>query len=134
MKWLVFLMCVLPSFSLAETWVSVGADTEARYYVDTDSIQMEGENTIVMKKGAYTQTLTDKLDDGKPVVFKATMARLEIDCERGLNRVTQMDMVSEEGDVVWSSGYMDKRIWLTINVQGHARTTFDLVCGQTRQG
>jgi len=27
---------------------------------------------------------------------------------------------------------MDKRIWLTINVQGHARTTFDLVCGQTR--
>ena len=98
MKWLVFLMCVLPSFSLAETWVSVGADTEARYYVDTDSIQMEGENTIVMKKGAYTQTLTDKLDDGKPVVFKATIARLEIDCERGLNRVTQMDMVSEEGD------------------------------------
>ena len=40
----------IPMMVLAETWVDVGADTEAKYYVDTDSIVVEGENTIVTKK------------------------------------------------------------------------------------
>ena len=42
-------LCI-PMMALAETWVDVGADTEAKYYVDTDSIVVEGENTIVQKR------------------------------------------------------------------------------------
>ena len=122
----------LPTFVLAETWIDVGADTEAKYYVDTDSISLEGENTIVTKKGIYTNVLTDKLEGDNSVVFKVTKARLELDCTRELNRVTKIDMVNEQDEVVWSSGYMDKRLWLTINTQGHSRTTFDLVCSQNR--
>ncbi|MDC1312250.1 hypothetical protein N8Z26_07330 [Burkholderiales bacterium] len=121
-----------PAFVLAATWIDVGADTDAKYYVDTDSIFVEGENTIVTKKGIYTNVLTDKLEGDNSVVFKVTKARLELDCVRELNRVTQIDMVNEQDEVVWSSGYMDKRIWLTINTQGHSRTTFDLVCSQNR--
>ncbi|MBA4740883.1 MAG: hypothetical protein H2061_07305 [Burkholderiales bacterium] len=120
----------LPTLVRGETWIDVGADTEAKYYVDTDSILIEGENTIVTKKGIYTNVLTDKLEGDNSVVFKVTKARLELDCTRELNRVTQIDMVNEQDEVVWSSGYMDKRIWLTINTQGHSRTTFDLVCSQ----
>lgn len=122
----------IPMMVLAETWVDVGADTEAKYYVDTDSIVVEGENTIVTKKGIYTNVLTDKLEGDNAVVFKVTRARLELDCVRELNRVTQIDMVNEQNEVVWSSGYMDKRLWLTINTQGHSRTTFDLVCSQNQ--
>jgi hypothetical protein len=122
----------IPMMVLAETWVDVGADTEAKYYVDTDSIVVEGENTIVTKKGIYTNVLTDKLEGDNAVVFKVTRARLELDCVRELNRVTQIDMVNEQNEVVWSSGYMDKRLWLTINTQGHSWTTFDLVCSQNQ--
>ena len=122
----------IPMMVLAETWVDVGADTEAKYYVDTDSIVVEGENTIVTKKGIYTNVLTDKLEGDNAVVFKVTRARLELDCVRELNRVTQIDMVNEQNEVVWSSGYMDKRLWLTINTQGHSRTTFDLVCSKNQ--
>ena len=121
---------LIPMAVSAETWVDVGADTEAKYYVDTDSIVVEGENTIVTKKGIYTNVLTDKLEGDNAVVFKVTRARLELDCARELNRVTQIDMVNEQDEVVWSSGYLAKRIWLTINKQGHSRTTYDLVCGQ----
>jgi hypothetical protein len=60
----------IPMMVLAETWVDVGADTEAKYYVDTDSIVVEGENTIVTKKGIYTNVLTDKLEGDNAVVFK----------------------------------------------------------------
>ena len=127
---LMLLTLFIPMAVLAETWVDVGADTEAKYYVDTDSIVVEGENTIVTKKGIYTNVLTDKLEGDNAVVFKVTRARLELDCARELNRVTQIDMVNEQDEVVWSSGYMGQRLWLTINTQGHSRTTYDLVCGQ----
>jgi len=129
---LILVTLFIPVMVLAETWVDVGADTEAKYYVDTDSIVVEGENTIVTKKGIYTNVLTDKLEGDNAVVFKVTRARLELDCVRELNRVTQIDMVNEQNEVVWSSGYMDKRLWLTINTQGHSRTTFDLVCSQNQ--
>ena len=127
---LMLLTLFIPMAVLAETWVDVGADTEAKYYVDTDSIVVEGENTIVTKKGIYTNVLTDKLEGDNAVVFKVTRARLELDCARELNRVTQIDMVNEQDEVVWSSGYMEQRLWLTISTQGHSRTTYDLVCGQ----
>ena len=127
---LMLVTLLIPMAVSAETWVDVGADTEAKYYVDTDSIVVEGENTIVTKKGIYTNVLTDKLEGDNAVVFKVTRARLELDCARELNRVTQIDMVNEQDEVVWSSGYLAKRIWLTINTQGHSRTTYDLVCGQ----
>jgi hypothetical protein len=110
----------------------VGADTEAKYYVDLDSIKVDGVNMHVIKKGVYTNVMGEKLDGEKLVVFKITMARLELDCARELNRVTQIDMLSESDEVVWSSGYMSGRVWLSIKDQGHARTTYDLICAQAR--
>ena len=132
LNYLILIILLSPFFATAETWVDVGADTEAKYYVDLDSIKVDGVNMHVIKKGVYTNVMGEKLDGEKLVVFKITMARLELDCARELNRVTQIDMLSESDEVVWSSGYMSGRIWLSIKDQGHARTTYDLICAQAR--
>ena len=110
----------------------MGADTEAKYYVDLDSTWVDGDNINVIKKGIYARVMADKFEGDEQVVFKITKARLELDCARELNRVTQIDMVNEDDEVVWSSGYMSRRLWLSIKDQGHARTTFDLVCSRVR--
>jgi len=132
LNYLILIILLSPFFATAETWIDVGADTEAKYYVDLDSIKVDGVNMHVIKKGVYTNVMGEKLDGEKLVVFKITMARLELDCARELNRVTQIDMLSESDEVVWSSGYMSGRVWLSIKDQGHARTTYDLICAQAR--
>lgn len=132
LNYLILIILLSPFFATAETWVDVGGDTEAKYYVDLDSIKVDGVNMNVIKKGVYTNVMGEKLDGEKLVVFKITMARLELDCARELNRVTQIDMLSESDEVVWSSGYMSGRVWLSIKDQGHARTTYDLICAQAR--
>ena len=130
--YLVSAVFLLPLFASAETWIEVGADTEAKYYVDLDSTWIDGDNINVIKKGIYARVMADKFEEDEQVVFKITKARLELDCARELNRVTQIDMVNEDDEVVWSSGYMPRRLWLSIKDQGHARTTFDLVCSRVR--
>src|SRR6185369_12946072 len=92
----------------AEDWIEVGADTQARYYVDVDSIRIDGENVRVLKRGVFTQTLTDTLG-GTSATFNQTIGTVEIDCVRQINRITQIDMLNEKGELVWSSGPMSKR-------------------------
>src|SRR5690349_11282295 len=58
------------SFNASATeWIEVGADTEAKYYVDVESIEVDGENVRVRKKGIYTHVLTDTFG-GKSASFK----------------------------------------------------------------
>ena len=57
--------------AVAETWVDVCADPEARFYVDVDSISIVKNNLRVTKRGVYTRVLTENLG-GKPTVFKET--------------------------------------------------------------
>jgi hypothetical protein len=128
----IFIALSMGSAAFGESWVDVGADTEAKYYVDLDSIVVDNENVNVTKKGIYTRMMTESFENDEPVVFKITEALVEIDCARELNRVTKIDMVNDVGDVVWTSGYMDRRLWLSIKSQGHSRTTFDLVCAQVQ--
>ena len=126
------LLCLaLPfaSAAFAADWVEVGADTQAKYYVDVDSIKVEGENVIVHKRGVFTQIMTDTLGS-TPATFKETIGTVEIDCARRINRVTQIDMVGENGDVVWSSGPMKKRMWEDVRPNTHAETTVGIVCGR----
>ncbi len=94
----------------AADWVEIGADTEAKYYVDVSSIEVEGDTVRVQKKGILTQPFTENLG-GKPRVFKETLGVLELDCGRRINRVVQIDMLGMQGEVVWSSGRMPKRDW-----------------------
>jgi hypothetical protein len=117
------------SAALAADWVEVGADTQAKYYVDVDSIRVDGENVIVLKRGVFTQIMTDTLGSA-PATFKETIGTVEIDCARRINRVTQIDMVGENGDVVWSSGPMKKRMWEDVRPNTHAEATVDIVCGR----
>ena len=56
--WLIGLM-LLASAANATEWLEVGADTEAKYYIDLDSIVVDGENVTVQKRGIYTHVLTD---------------------------------------------------------------------------
>jgi len=70
----------------ATDWVEVGADTEAKYYVDVDSISIDGENVSVRKRGIYTHVLTDNFG-GKSATFKESMGTIELDCGRRINRV-----------------------------------------------
>ena len=112
-------------------WVEVGADTQAKYYVDVDSIKVDGENVIVLKRGIFTQILTDTLS-GASATFKETIGTVEIDCARRINRVTQIDMIGENGEPVWSSGPMKKRMWEDVRSNTHAETTIEVVCARLK--
>lgn len=115
----------------ATDWIEVGADTQAKYYVDVDSIKVDGENVSVLKRGVFTELLTDTLGN-KSATFKETIGTVEIDCARRINRVTQIDMIGENGDVVWSSGKMKQRQWEDVRTNTHAEKTVEIVCGRVK--
>jgi hypothetical protein len=120
------------SAAFAADWIEVGADTQAKYYVDVDSIRIDGDNVVVFKRGIFTQVLTDTLG-GASATFKETIGTVEIDCARRINRVTQIDMIGENGELVWSSGPMKKRMWEDVRPNTHAETTLDLVCARLKR-
>ena len=113
----------------ATDWIEVGVDTEAKYYVDVDSISVDGENVSVRKRGIYTHVLTDNFG-GHPTTFKESIGTIEMDCARRINRVTQIEMIGENGEVVWSSGPMKKRMWEPVRANSHAESTLEVVCGR----
>jgi len=113
----------------AAEWVEIGADPEAKYYVDVASIQVESDTVRVLKKGIYTHTLTENLG-GNPTAFKQTIGTIELDCKRRINRVVQIDMLGTQGEVVWSSGRMPKRDWESVLPKSHGEATLDFVCGK----
>ena len=112
-------------------WVEVGADTQAKYYVDVESIKVDGDNVSVFKRGIFTQILTDTLG-GASTTFKETIGTVEIDCARRINRVTRIDMIGENGEVVWTSGPMTKRLWEDVRPNTHAETTIEIICGRLK--
>ena len=120
---------MLDPLAIAADWVEVGADTQAKYYVDVDSIKVDGENVRVLKRGVFTQVLTDTLG-GVSATFKETIGTVEIDCARRINRITQIDMIGENGEVVWSSGPMKQRLWEDVRSNTHAETTVEVVCAR----
>jgi Surface-adhesin protein E len=122
----------LVSSAIAADWVEVGADTQAKYYVDVDSIEVDGENVRVLKRGVFTQVLTDTLGSTS-ATFKETIGIVEIDCARRINRITRIDMIGENGEVVWSSGPMKKRMWEDVRPNTHAETTVEVVCGRIKK-
>jgi hypothetical protein len=125
-------LLIIASTAHAADWVEVGADTEARYYVDSASIDVQGETVRVLKKGVYTNTLTENLG-GTPRVFKETLGTVELDCGRRINRVVQIDMLDPEGKVVWSSGKMPRRDWEDVRPNTHGAATLDFVCGKLKR-
>ncbi len=129
--WLIGVVLISTAANATE-WVEVGADTEARYYVDVDSISVDGDNVNVRKRGIYTHVLTDNFG-GRPTTFKETVGTIELDCGRRINRVTRIDMIGEDGEVVWSSGALDKRMWEEIRPNSHAESTLAVVCARIRK-
>ena len=76
--------------------------------------------------------LTDTLE-GKSATFKETVGTVEIDCERRINRVTQIDMIGENGELAWSSGPMTKRLWEDVRPNTHAEATVEIVCARSKK-
>lgn len=130
--WAAAATLVFAATAQAAEWVEVGADTEARYYVDVESIRVEGENVSVQKRGVFSQVLTDNFG-GHPTAFKETVGTVELDCVRRINRVTRIDMIGEGGEVVWSSGPMKKRMWEVVKANTHAETTLEFVCSRLKK-
>ena len=126
--WLIGLALFAAAANATE-WIEVGVDTEAKYYVDVDSINVDGENVSVRKRGIYTHVLTDNFG-GQSATFKESIGTIELDCARRINRVTQIDMIGENGEVVWSSGPMKKRMWENVRTNSHAESTLEVVCGR----
>ena len=120
---------LLTTSAVAADWVDVGADPHAKYYVDMESIKVDGENVSVLKRGIFTHIWTDTLDD-VPTHFKETIGIVEIDCARRINRVTQIDMIGENGEVVWTSGAMKSRMWEEVRPNTHAQTAMELICAR----
>ena len=126
--WLIGLALFAAAANATE-WIEVGADTEAKYYVDVDSISVDGENVSVRKRGIYTHVLTDNFG-GKSATFKESIGTIEMDCGRRINRVTQIEMIGENGEVAWSSGPMKKRMWEPVRANSHAESTLEIVCAR----
>jgi hypothetical protein len=123
---MIVLLWIVPS-AYAQTWVEVGVDTEAKFYVDLDSISFVKDNLRLTKRGVYTHVLTENLG-GKPTVFKETRGIVELDCELRVNRVMRIDMLDQYGKVVWSSGDMPRQMWLSVKPNSHAETTLEVAC------
>jgi hypothetical protein len=123
---MIVLLWIVPS-AYAQTWVEVGADTEAKFYVDLDSISFVKDVLRLTKRGVYTHVLTENLG-GKPTVFKETRGIVELDCELRVNRVIRIDMLDQYGKVVWSSGDMPRQMWLSVKPNSHAETTLEVAC------
>ena len=126
--WLIGLALFAAAANATE-WIEVGVDTEAKYYVDVDSISIDGENVSVRKRGIYTHVLTDNFG-GQSATFKESIGTIEMDCGRRINRVTQIEMIGENGEVVWSSGPMKKRMWEPVRANSHAESTLEVVCAR----
>jgi hypothetical protein len=113
----------------AEHWIEVGADPQAKFYVDEDSIQVDQDTVRFLKRGVYTHTLTESFS-GHKAAFKETVGTVEVDCGRRINRVVQIDMLNESGEVVWSSGRMKRQMWEEVRPNSHGETTLDFVCSK----
>ena len=113
--------------ALSEQWVEIGADAEAIYFVDLNSIHEAEDSHTIIKRAIYNQYRTEYLGSSK-VTFISTIGVVELDCKLNINRVIQIDMLDGDENVVWSSGYMEKRIWQNVRDNTHAKKTYDLVC------
>ena len=124
-------LLILLSFNVqiafSEQWVEIGADAEAIYFVDLNSIHKAEDSHTIIKKAIYNQYRTEYLGSSK-VTFISTIGVVELDCNLNINRVIQIDMLDGDENVVWSSGYMEKRIWQDVRDNTHAKKTYDLVC------
>ena len=124
---IVLLLATAVPGARAETWVEVGADPQAKFYIDVDSIVMVNGSLQVIKRGVYTRQLTERFD-GELTVFKETRGIVEIDCQLRVNRIRRIDMLDEQGAVVWSSGDMPRQLWLSVKPNSHAESTLDVAC------
>ncbi len=124
---LLFLLIFNSQLALSEQWVEIGADAEAIYFVDLNSIHKAEDSHTIIKRAIYNQYRTEYLGSSK-VTFISTIGVVELDCNLNINRVIQIDMLDGDENVVWSSGYMEKRIWQDVRENTHAKKTYDLVC------
>lgn len=108
-------------------WVEIGADTEGRYYIDPKSVEVDGDTIRLRKRQVFNSPLVDNFS-GRKVSFRETIGTVELDCGRHINRVTQIDMIGMDGEVVWSSGRMDRRAWEEVRDNTHGGATFEYVC------
>ena len=116
-----------PVLAVEVEWLEIGADTEARYYIDPRSIEVEGDTIRLQKRQVFNSPLVDNFT-GRRVLFKESIGTVELDCGRHINRVTQIDMIGMDGEVVWSSGKLKQRMWEEVKDNTHGGATFDYVC------
>jgi len=116
-----------PALAVEVEWLEIGADTEARYYIDPKSIEVEGDTIRLQKRQVFNSPLVDNFT-GRRVLFKESIGTVELDCGRHINRVTQIDMIGMDGEIVWSSGRLKQRMWEEVKDNTHGGATFDYVC------
>jgi hypothetical protein len=116
-----------PVLAVEVEWLEIGADTEARYYINPRSIEVEGDTIRLQKRQVFNSPLVDNFT-GRRVLFKESIGTVELDCGRHINRVTQIDMIGMDGEVVWSSGKLKQRMWEEVKNNTHGGATFDYVC------
>lgn len=115
---------VIPAW--AENWVSVGVDPQGKYYVDADSIEVDGETLRFRKKGVYNFPMVETFGDRK-VSFQASVGIIEIDCARRIHRMVRMDIISPQGEVSWTTGKLN-RLWEDIAPGTLGEETHSFVC------
>jgi hypothetical protein len=90
---------------------------------------VEGDTIRLQKRAVYNSPLVDNFT-GRQVLFKESVGVVELDCGRRVNRVVSIDMIGVNGEVVWSSGKMPRRMWEEVRDNTHGGKTFEYVCKQ----
>ena len=120
-------MLAVPVLAAEIEWVEIGVDTEAKYYINPKSVEVDGDTIRLQKRQVFNAPLVDTFT-GRRVLFKESIGTVEVDCGRHINRVTQIDMIGMDGEVVWSSGKLKQRMWEEVKDNTHGGATFDYVC------
>lgn len=119
-------------FAMAqENWVEIGVDPQGKYYVDANSLQLDEETLRFRKKGVYNFMMLETFGD-KKISFKESVGTIEIDCQRKIHRMIQMDILTPEGEVQWSTGKLN-RLWEDIPPDSLAEETHTFVCRKRTQ-
>ena len=72
--------------------------------------------------------LSAAVPDAQAETWVEVGGTVEIDCALRVNRIRRIDMLDEQGAVVWSSGDMPRQLWLSVKPNSHAESTLDVAC------
>jgi hypothetical protein len=129
-KLMMILILLVAAPAQAGEWVEIGSDNDSVHYVDRDSLSREQDVVTLQKKVVYNEPQISAFTKGSEPV-KYSLGTLQEDCTGRQHRVVSIDLYSEAGEVIWSSGRMN-RVWESVEEDSVGANAHTLACGKSK--